>query len=1153
MPITIIAPSIILYVAFLFWIAKVGESTRENKSSWTHHPFIYALALGVYCTSWTFYGLVGTASENGWSFLPILLGPMLMFTFGNKLLKRISLICRQENIHSLADFISSRYGKRQGIATTVTIIMLLATVPYIALQLKAVSSSLFLAVGAIDEFNPLVVTLVITASIVLFSVLICTKQVETSGYQPGLMTAIAFESLFKLIAFAIIAIVAVYVISTNDKPELSVKALHSFSDFSIDIRFITMTLISAFAVICLPRMFHITFVEQLSFRHYKTARWAFCLYLIIICVCIFLIAWAGNIAFSNGNIRGDDFVLALPLSIDSQLVMVVAFLGGFSAATAMIIVASVTLSRMVSNDVILPLLLKHSSLKYKNYSLILVSIRRLTVIAIIVLSYIYYSLFAENVALTSIGLIAFALAVQLMPSILFGLYYKLGNYKGVYAGLMAGTAVWFYALMIPLLSDANLIGDYLIENGLFGIAWLRPHHLLNIDISDAFTRSVIISLSANVAFYLIFSGLSTKVLLIDRIQAMTFSLAGRKPKSRKAITNVTYDDLESLLRQFLGDSKTSAFFYKLNKSDTNADSDFIKVCEEQLSNVIGVASARRLIRSLEEDSNFAMEDVFSMFEETTRALRFNQDMLYASFESISSGISICDADLRMVAWNKNYENMFNYPEGMLIIGRPLLDLFNHNAKVGLFGRSYKKAIQKRMHLFRSGNPYRVVRELPNGMIIEIKGVPLPNGGYVTTFDDITEFMGAQAELEIANSNLENRVAERTGTIENINENLLAEIKRRENTEAELIKAKAAADEANLNKSEFLAQASHDILQPLNAANLYSFALLENSELPELEAKTVTNLQRSIKSAETIISTLLEISRLDTGTIKPKYSVFSIHELLSNLVEQFRVTAHPDVEIRVVPSTLYIRSDKDSLSRVIQNLLSNAIKYTQNGKILIGCRRTENDVKVSVYDTGAGIPEKDLPLIHQDFYRCNTHISSGVGLGLAVARRFCNLLGHEISVESRVGVGSHFSVLIERADASDFVQATSNVTSINSFKGLKVLYIDDNFESLDATSSLLSRWECTVKTCSQTEHAVEICKRFKPHFILMDYQLGNETDGITLAKEIYAEYANENKICLVSGAPDKNIEDLANENDMDFLKKPVRPAQLRALLSLKVNT
>ncbi len=1152
MPIALIATSLIIYIGILFWVARFAEKKREDKSHWTCHPLIYALALGVYCTSWTFYGLVGTASSKGWNFLPILLGPLFLFTFGYPVVKRISLICRQEKIHSIADFIASRYGKRQGIATTITILVLLATIPYIALQLKAVSSTLYLAIGSDTQFNSFNLTLAITVSMIAFTLLLSTRQLDVAGYHNGLMTAIAFESLVKVTAFGIIAFLAIRMLNTDASPANLAKALLPFRSIEFSLRFIVEVFISACAIFCLPRMFHIAFVEQLSNKHLRTARWAFSLYLSLIILCIFLIAWAGNSVFTNTGVSGDNFVLTLPLSIDSKIITMVAFLGGFSAATAMIIVATVTLSRMLSNDVILPLLLKKNTDTDKDYSGLLLLIRRITVAFIISLGFLYYILLAENVALTSIGLIAFALAVQLTPAILLGIYWKGGSYKGVYAGLAAGSVVWFYSLMIPLLSEANLVNKNLLEQGLFSISWLQPQFLFGLDFSDAYTRAVITSLGLNTAFYLFFSSFS-KPLLIDRIQANTFVHFGLVPKLRNSITNIAYEDLKSLIKQFLGDKGAQKLFPSEEMSNQKVDTNFIKECEQLLASVVGVASSQRMINSLENGANIAVEDIFSIFEETTRALRFNQDMLYASFESVSSAISICDADLRMIAWNKPYERLFNYPEGMLIIGRPVYDLLEHNAKKGFFdSEDHNKAINKRLYHLRNGNPYRIIRSVNHELILEIKGTPLPNGGYVTTYDDITDFMHAQAALEDSNITLEARVIERTKTIEKINFNLLKEIKQRKHVEEELTKAKAEAEEANANKSKFLAQASHDILQPLNAANLYASALEETKDSVENDYTTASHLRKAIQSTEQIISTLLEISRLDTGNIKPKLSVFSVNDVLSDLVDRFSITTQNNVELRYRASSLYVRSDKDYLSRILQNLLSNAIKYTQSGKILVGCKRQENIVKISIYDTGVGISEKDMPFISNDFYRCNTHMSNGTGLGLAVANRFCDLLKHKLFMQSELNKGSVFTVEVERASHSQTLTPEVNIEKKGQISKIKVLYIDDNHDSLNATATLLKKWGCSVTTCSQPDAALSKYKAFTPNFILMDYQLGENIDGISLAKKLIDTNLCEADVCIVSAAADTDVEKIAMDNGLSFLRKPVKPAKLRALLNQRAN-
>ncbi|MCW9047818.1 MAG: PAS-domain containing protein, partial [Gammaproteobacteria bacterium] len=1011
-PVTLII-AITAYLALLFWIARIGDRSRYSTSNWSRHPLVYTLALGVYCTSWTFYGLVGTAASSGWYYLPILLGPILLFTLGYPLLQRIAGICRQQNIHSIADFISSRYGKRQSVAALVTLIMLATTVPYIALQLKAVTDTLLLISADANAFANQDMTLFVTLAMTLFTLIFGANRLDVSSYHSGIMTVIAFESLIKVIALVAIALLALSLSNGFDPSTLSNSSNAVFQASTFTPSFWVLTLVSAATIFCLPRMFQITFVECLSDKHLKYARRGFTLYLGVIAIAIFVISWVGNQLLGGTNVASDTYVLALPLGQDNKFLGLLAFLGGFSAATALIIVASLTLSQMLSNDVILPLLIKIRNTKNlpADHSRSLIYARRITVVAIIFMAWFYQHSFAENVALTEIGLISFALAVQLAPAIIFGIYWQKANAYGLYAGLACGVLIWFITLMLPLLSNAGFINPGLISEGLFAINFLKPDQLFGFNFSDSYTRGVVLSSVFNIfVFYLV--SLLDKTRLADRIQAIAFVNRERTrqtPDESSLLINKS--DLSTMLSQFLGESATRRLLESEPRPEMiMASAAMLEAAEQTLSGVVGVASARAMLSSLSRGDSLGVEDVVNIFEETTRTLQFNQDMLYASFESMSSGISVVDADLNIVAWNKRYEQMFNYPEGMLRVGCPAEDLVRYNAERGMLGAgAIEKQVQTRLGHLLAGKAYRVVRNHNQG-VIEIKGRPLPKGGYVTTYHDISDFINTQNELEKANLNLEQRVSQRTEEIEKINESLRNEVKKRSETEIELIKAKSIAEKSNASKTQFIRTASHDILQPLNAANLYASALLEKTDIDTELRDSLHHLHNAIGSAELIISNLLEISRLDTGTLTPKISVFSLSDTIDQLANEFRVQTNENVSFHWQATTLCTESDARYLRRILQNFLSNAVKYTRKGKILLGCRRRGDQIEICIYDSGPGISEAHQQRIFDDFYRINGNVD-GAGLGLGIALRFSRLLNHEIKLCSEDGHGSLFSLLV----------------------------------------------------------------------------------------------------------------------------------------------
>lgn len=1199
---TILFLIIFIYILSLFLMAKWADKQYAQKMGWVKHPIVYALALGVYCTSWTLYGLVGTASEKGWNFFPILLGPILLFTLGYPLLERIYKVCRQEHIHSVADFIASRYGKRRSVAATVSVVVLIATIPYIALQLKAVSDTLLLTLG--DSF--LVsqdLTLVIALCMAAFTLSFGVKRLDVSGYHSGLMTAIAFESLIKLVVLMLVAALCFLWVS-GAQWEKAILTLESSSPTAISTqfyqpiawpRFLVETLLAMCAIFCLPRMFHVTFVECLSRTHMRYSRWIFSVYLLLISICIAIIATTGNFLLgSDASVSADTYVIALPMSQDFPWVAMLAFLGGFSAATAMIIVSTMTLSHMLSNDVVLPIFLRSQSPKKvaHEFSQHLIFSRRSTVIFVIFAAYLYQVLLAENAALTSIGLVAFALVVQLAPAILFGLYWKKGNVFGLYAGLLIGLLLWFYTLIIPLLANAGLVGHYIVDQGLFDLLWLRPELLFGLSFSDSFARAVILSLSANVLFYVAGSLIASEKLK-DKVQAVAFTQLIKGQHAH--YQDINTDDLCVLLRGFVDKSVIDNMFASYEKlldspptisAVSQSSSDYlvnskanqyiVEQSQKILAGIVGVASAQSMIEGVCRGQKMAVEEVVSLFGETTKELRFKQDALSTSFEYISSGISVVDADMRLMAWNSRYEEIFNYPEAMLFVGIPVVEVMRFNISRHLFDEDDNDA-KLRLTYMLEGKEYRAECQHHSGMVIDIKGRPLPSGGYVTTYDDITELIRIQQGLEEANVSLEERVQERTRMIEEVNGNLLKEILRRGETEIALREAKKSADAANELKTKFLALASHDIMQPLNAASLYASALSSRYEYQQgmgKDQKIIEKLQSSISNTESIISTLLEISKVDHGEIKPQITVVDLNKMLSAIVNEASLQVPSNLLIRYCPTSVMVKTDQHYLYRVIQNLVSNAIKYTPSGKVLIGCRRVVSDkhmtsyVDICVLDTGLGISEEDQQLIFSDFYRVPSikqqevtpeHIP-GIGLGLAVVSRFSELLNHPIRCQSVMAKGSCFSVRVPVLAQSAVASHHADEVALGqeALAGMVVAYVDDEPENLTATEMLLNRWHCKMVPLSSVSQAKSYCaavvngEQAMPDMLLMDYQLGElAVDGIALAREMQEMVSRVGEmqlpICIVSASVEAGLPDKVSESKFEFLRKPVKPGRLRALL------
>ena len=475
------------YIGCLFLLASYGDrlspAERRNANGW-----IYPLSLAIYCTSWTFFGSVGFATRTSTDFLAIYVGPIVMIGLCTPLLRRVIELAKAQNITSIADFIGARYGKSQAVAATVALIAIIGSVPYIALQLKAMASSLETILSEDQAFSkiPIIgdIALMVTLAMATFAVLFGTRQTDATEHQHGLMLAVAVESVVKLVAFlAVGAFITFWMFHPSELVQRAMKtpeAVRALEYTPTIGNFLCMMLLSFCAIMLLPRQFHVSVVENSSDAEVSRARWLFPLYLVAINVFVIPIAIAGLVSFPFGAVDSDMYVLALPIEGDAPLLSVVVFLGGLSAATAMVIVECVALSIMVSNDIVVPLVLQReprSRKQTKDFGDFLLKVRRFAIFAIMLMAYFYYRALG-NTQLAAIGLLSFAAIAQLAPSFFGGLLWRRGTARGAIGGMLIGFAVWAYTLFIPSFLDSYPAGIEFLQHGPFGIEALRPQALV---------------------------------------------------------------------------------------------------------------------------------------------------------------------------------------------------------------------------------------------------------------------------------------------------------------------------------------------------------------------------------------------------------------------------------------------------------------------------------------------------------------------------------------------------------------------------------------------------------------------------------------------------------------------------------------------------
>jgi Na+/proline symporter/CheY-like chemotaxis protein len=1146
------------YIGLLFLIASYGDRTRGLGRDGRARLLIYPLSLAIYCTSWTFFGSVGFASRTGFDFLTIYVGPAIMIGLCGPLLIRIVRLAKAQNITSIADFIAARYGKGQAVAATVALIAIVGTIPYIALQLKAVSSSLetilaHVTVGT-EVTRPLLgdIALFVALSMATFAVLFGTRHIDATEHQDGLMLAVATESIVKLLAFLAVGIFVTFWMF--DGPiALFKEAMERPATAAIFGRepradtLIAMTLLSFVAFILLPRQFHVAVVENNNEDEIKRAVWLYPLYLILINLFVVPIALAGLLTFPAGKIDSDMFVLALPLESGSIFFTIIAFVGGLSAATAMVIVESVALSIMVSNDLIMPFVLQRRERLISgrdNIGSMLLTVRRLAIFAILLLAYLYYRS-AGEAQLASIGLLSFAAIAQLAPAFFGGLLWRRATSAGAIAGMTAGFLVWAYTLLLPTLSDIGVVGERILTHGPWGLSMLRPQHLLGLDLPPL-VHGVTWSLLLNVLFYIGFS-VRREPSPIERLQANTFvpsDFTPIAPSFRLWRSSVTVEELTTTVARYLGEERTQSAFESFASAqrislEPKDDADFrlIRYAEHILASAIGGASSRLVLSLLLRKRTVSTKAALKLLDDANAAIQYNREILQTALDHVRQGIAVFDKELQLICWNRQFGEILDLPPSLTRVGIGLADILRFNGKRGdVTPENVEEFVRAQIERYVTGNePF--LERFAQGMVIEARANRMPDGGIVTTYTDITSSVEAAEALERANETLERRVHERTEELTRLN--------------AALERAKGEADAANISKTKFLAAASHDILQPLNAARLYVTSLIERGGRED--RRLVDNIDASLEAVEEIFGALLDMSRLDTGALRPEFASFRIDELMRQIQLEFAPLATAKgLDLTFMPCGLVVRSDRRLLRRLIQNLVSNAIKYTPEGRVLVGCRRHGDRLRIDVYDTGVGIPQSRWRDIFVEFHRLDqgAKIARGLGLGLSIVERLARVLDCTIGLESEAGRGSRFMVTVPRSNAAPVELPAREDTRIDpgQLVGITALCIDNEPSVLDGMETLLRGWGCEVLKAPDLETALAVIEEspLMPNGLLVDYHL-DHGNGVEAIIELRRSHGDLPAI-LITADRSPTVREQARAERIQVLHKPIKPAALRALLA-----
>ena len=1146
-----------VYILVLFACAFFGEKYAKTLSP-KRHMLLLSLALGVYCSSWTFFGATGTAVRQGINYLPIYLGPLLFLWLGYDIWRRIGRIRQHHSISSIADFIAARYGKSGMLAALVTILSVIGTIPYLALQLRAIALSTLVILPDDSALHLSLTTntvLVLTGILALLAMLFGTRQAESTEQHGGLMLAVALESFVKLVALIAVALFFVF-----DQPHNIVQItqdikqqLQEVQKFGVPDTFWIQTLLAGLAIICLPRQFHIAVVELREERHIKGTRRWFSLYLLLTALAIIPIAsWALH---SNASILPipDVAVLSLPITYQHEWLTLLSFLGGFSASTGMLLVASVALSIMLSNDLIMPALWKLNLLSRHDQRLpfVLKIVRRLCILMVMSLGFLFFHFFDGIDRLSVFGLIAFSAVAQFAPALIGGLYWRGGSRQGVYAGLFIGFVMWAYTLILPMVIHSlpphyAQAGQNLLYHGLFNISALRPEALLGLESLAPLSHGVLWSLGLNTLAYFWVSKLY-RPSVAEQIQAESFFYYDTPRSSQNIMADMGYfqsdspklkiGDLIALATRITGEQATQRAFdhfceenYLTLYPNRVANSMWLRFTEQYLAGTIGAASARTLLKTALVNNGIGIAQVANILDQASQWQRFNQNSLMTMIDHMTQGVSVVDANMCLVAWNSQYLKLFDYPKDLVYVGCPIADLTRYNAERGDYGPgAVEEHVARRIRWMQVGNKQEFERIRKDGRVIQMQGNPIEGGGFVTTFVDITSFRENEAVLEA-------HVSERT-------QQLATALKEQK-------QAREQADQANMSKSRFIAAASHDLLQPMHAARLFSTALEQGIENEE-DKKTLEQLDRALHGAESMLSALLDIARLEGGTIQPKRMSYPLHDLLSDLALQFKsIAAQRSIQFKVHDATFWIDTDPQWIRRIIQNFVSNALRYTAQGKIVVGTLRSAQKpqhIRIGIWDTGPGIDEEQKAKLFQEFERCG-HTSpwgeQGLGLGLAIVKRMTHLLDYPVNVYSTKHKGSCFMIEVPIVEAPKVPKTTPQPVMMQQTQ-YNVLCLDNDETILEGMTTLLTKWGYKVFKAREPEDAKQIIDREKIQIWMIDQHLNLEKRGLDFIEKYRSAHI---PVALITADSDPDLPQKLKGMNVMLLRKPLKPASMRAWLS-----
>jgi len=959
---------VLAYLSLLFVLAYYAEKREKSGRSIVSNPYVYSLSFAVYCTSWTFYGSVGRAATSGLSFLTIYLGPTLMAALWWLVLRKIVTTAKENRITTISDFIGARYGRSLYLSAAVSVVALVGITPYLGLQIKSIINTFTIMVG--QEKGSMTAGWVIALIVGLFAIIFGARRLDSSERHEGLVFAVAFESLIKLAAFIMVGAFVTYGVFNGFGDIFARIRLSEYSRLlgmggegqTPYTEWASMLFLSMMAIMFLPRQFHVAVVENSDPNHIRKAMWLFPLYLLLINIFVLPVAF-GGLLLGGGVSQADSFVLTVPLSQGKSALALLVFLGGFSAATGMIIVESVALSTMVMNSLLMPALIRFDRLK--GFPSIVLNTKRVVILLCVFLGYFFAVSVGAFYTLVDMGLKSFEAVTLFAPSLLIGLYWKRGNRNGAMAGLLGGFAVWLYTLFIPALIRGGVISESGALRWLFESGIGNPTGLFGLGGLDKWSHSLFWSMTVNLLLYF---GLSifTRQTPEEEKQALIFvesySPVGLPVKGLQDV-----DEIEGLLGKYIGRDEAGdaveSFLRKkrLVRGDVphKALSELRDEAEKVLSGALGSATATLILREKLvltgelESSIRQMSDRLMLsrkkIEEANRELSFLKEFSQNIIESVPQGIATLDRELRVTYWNRGMETISGVAKAVAL-GMPIKDM-------GLCMEPdiFSGVVKKGESVCRRKSPQMTLKVL-------VSPFEDPQGGYVLMVEDITEKLRREGELL------------------------------------------QASKYASIGK--LTAGVSHEIGNPL--ASISSLVQeMQVVDSPEFTKDALNIVNQHIERIVRIVRSLGDFARLYSAD---KMSA-NINEILDKTLDLSRYDKKfRKIEItKVVEAVPELKINPDQIQQVFLNLILNALDaMPEGGRLDIAIRQAEGVVQITFKDTGSGMDRETAGRVFDPFFTTKAP-GKGTGLGMSICYGIIKEHGGTINVESEQGHGTTFTI------------------------------------------------------------------------------------------------------------------------------------------------